>query len=110
MQSRVIVFSTKGSSCTAGCAVSHRRHFRLSGPVGADLQKPKDFNQTFIAGALCDKGLFSSFCPRGHPNPTSTKSGGMNMDYIGYIIAGVVLLLGIVLLVCGYLKAPPDTA
>ena len=32
------------------------------------------------------------------------------MDYIGYIIAGVVLLLGIVLLVCGYLKAPPDTA
>ena len=32
------------------------------------------------------------------------------MDYIGYIVAGVVLLLGIVLLVCGYLKAPPDTA
>ena len=32
------------------------------------------------------------------------------MDYIGYIIAGVVLLLGILLLVCGYLKAPPDTA
>lgn len=29
------------------------------------------------------------------------------MDYIGYIIAGVVLLLGILLLVCGYLKAPP---
>ena len=32
------------------------------------------------------------------------------MDYIGYIIAGAVLLLGILLLVWGYLKAPPDTA
>lgn len=32
------------------------------------------------------------------------------MEYLGFIIGGVVFALGLVLLISGYLKAPPDTA
>ena len=32
------------------------------------------------------------------------------MDYLGFILGGVVLLLAVALLILGYLKAPPDTA
>lgn len=32
------------------------------------------------------------------------------MEYLGFIIGGVVFVLGLVLLISGYLKAPPDTA
>ena len=32
------------------------------------------------------------------------------MGYLGFILGGVVLLLAVVLLILGYLKAPPDTA
>ena len=104
------MFSTKGVVAPQGvrCRIAVISGFPAR--LVRIFKSQKDFNQTFIAGALCDKGLFSSFlsprAPEYHINKIRRYEHGLYRLHRSWRCAAS----GHRAVVCGYLKAPPDTA